>query len=474
MTGLGHSLNIGSQSLYANQQGINTTAHNISNAQTEGYSRQRLKLLQRDPISKQGVLIGSGVYVGSIDRIHDKFIEKQINLATTSAENSKSRFEALELLGSIFSPELQNTVSSQLNHFFSAWQNLAKYPEEMTVRTEVREQGKNLADAFRRTDQEIRHQRSGLNDYILKTTDEINQTIDSIAHLNNQIREMETGVRNQSNDLRDQRERALLQLSSLVDINYYEDADGMLTIRGPADTLLVDRGRAATFEVRQNGENEGLYDIFILDSEGSSARNITRAVSGGRLEALVHVRDNIAKGLIDHNNNMASEVIRRVNEIHKPGFGLEEYQDSDQRNFFEDVRDHDLAAQEMSLALPVISSTDAISASSLHSTPGDNIIANRIAKIQGEPLFADGNATLNDYFANYVGILGMEAQKVKQIEEADKIILSDLQSRKEAISGVSLDEEATNLIRWQTAFTASSKIITTIDEMYETVLGLKR
>ena len=474
MTGLSHSLNIGSQSLYANQQGIDTTAHNIANAQTEGYSRQRLHLLQRDPVSKQGVLLGSGVYVGSIDRVHNKFVEKQVNIANASTENSRARFDALDRLGAIFSPELQNSVASQINQFFNAWQNLSKYPEELTVRTEVREQGKNLADAFRRTDQEIRRQRSGLNDYILKTTEEINRNLTTIAHLNNQIREMETGVRNKSNDLRDQRDRMVLQLSGLVDISYYEDKDGMLTIHGPADTLLIDRGRASSFQVRQNGENEGLYDIFILDSEGSSSRDVTRSLENGRLHALLDVRDQVAQSLLDNNNAMASMVIHRVNDMHRPGYGLGDFQEVGQRNFFDHVRDPKFAAQEMKLDLSVMSSTDAISASSLQKSPGDNVVANRIAKIQLEKLFDEGNASLNEYYTDYVGVLGMEAQRVKQVQEADKIILSDLKSRKEAVSGVSLDEEATNLIRWQTAFTASSKVITTVDEMYETVLGLKR
>ena len=474
MTGLSHSLNIGSQSLYANQQGIDTTAHNISNAQTEGYSRQRLQLLQREPISKQGVLAGNGVYVGSIDRLHNKFIEKQVNIAKTSAENSKARFEALDRLGTIFSPELNHSVASRLNSFFSAWQNLAKYPEELTVRTEVREQGKSLANAFKRTDQEIRRQRAGLNDYVLKTTNEINHALETIAHLNSQIREMETGVRNQSNDLRDQRDRALLGLSGLVDISYYEDSDGMLTIHGPADTLLVDRGRASSLQVRKNSENDGLYDVIMVDSESSSTRNITRSLENGRLQALVNVRDGMARELLGHNNAMAVRLIERVNDIHRLGFGLEEFRESDKRNFFKAVRDPSMAAQEMEVDLTVLQSTDAVSASSLYGTPGDNVVANEVARVQQEKIFSNGNATLNEYFADYVGGLGMEAQQVKQVEEADQIILSDLNSRREAVSGVSLDEEATNLIRWQTAFTASSKVITTIDEMYETVLGLKR
>ena len=474
MSGLFHSLNIGSQSLFANRQGIDSTAHNIANAQTPGYSRQRLKLTQRDPIEKGGLVIGNGVYAGSIDRFHDKFIEKQINLTNSDSGDSNARLDSLSRLGEIFSPELNNSISDELNQFFSSWQNLSKYPEELTVRTQVREQGQNVANAFRRVDLDLRRQRHGINDYIKMTSDEATQTLKNIAELNNRIRQSEVGVRNPSNDLRDQRDRLIRELSTLVDIHYYEDSDGMITIHGPSDFLLVDRGRSASFEVRQNGNNEGLFDVIVLDSERSSQRNITSHISGGRLKGLLSARDDVASNLIEKNNLMADRFVSLVNSAHSEGFGLAKFSKHSGRNFFEKPVDSKHVAQNIGLSLDVINSTDAISASSLGDSPGDNVVANKIAKLQFIKSFDQTDATFSEFYADYVGILGMETVRVKQVKEADDIIMADLKTRREAVSGVSLDEEATNLIRWQTAFTASSKVVTAVDEMLETVLGLKR
>ena len=474
MAGLFHSLNIGSESLYANRQGIDTTAHNIANAQTEGYSRQRVKLSQRDPMEKSGLLIGNGVYVGSIERFHNKFIERQVNIANNDVGDSEARMDSLTRLGEIYSPELNNSLANELNNFFASWQNLSKYPEELTVRTQVKEQGENISDAFRRIDSEVRSQRQGINEYVKMTAEEATETVSTIAHLNDQIRQTEVGVRNPSNDLRDQRDRLVRKLSNLIDINYYEDADGMVTIHGPGGAQLVDRGRAASIEVRQNGNNQGLFDLIVVDSEDSSQRNITDSIVGGRLKGLLNIRDVVCSSLLDSNNEMAIKFVDLVNGNHRKGFGLEQFSKTNGRNFFDSISDPTFAAQNIKLSLDVLNSTDAISASSLQSSPGDNVIANNIARIQSAKVFKDSDATLNEFYADYVGVLGMETVRVKQVKESDQIIMSDLQARREAVAGVSLDEEATNLIRWQTAFTASSKVVTTVDEMLQTVLNLKR
>ncbi|MFK7824976.1 MAG: flagellar hook-associated protein FlgK [Oligoflexales bacterium] len=474
MAGLFHSLNIGSESLYANRQGIDTTAHNISNAQTEGYSRQRVRLSQRDPMEKAGLLIGNGVYVGSIERFHNKFIERQVNLAHNDVGDSEARMDSLTRLGEIFSPELNSSLADQLNNFFSSWQNLSKYPEELTVRTQVKEQGENIADSFRRIDSELRRQRQGINEYIKMTAEEASETVSTIANLNDQIRQTEVGVRNPSNDLRDQRDRLVRKLSNIIDMNYYEDADGMVTIHGPGGVQLIDRGRAASIKVRQNGNNQGLFDLIVVDSEDSSERNITESVNGGRLKGLINIRDVVSSSLLESNNEMATKFVDLVNGNHRRGFGLEQFRNTNGRNFFESISDPKFAAQNIKLSLHVLNSTDAISASSLQNSPGDNVVANNIARIQSSKVFTDTDATLNEYYADYVGVLGMETVRVKQVNESDQIIMADLQSRREAVSGVSLDEEATNLIRWQTAFTASSKVVTTVDEMLQTVLNLKR
>ena len=474
MAGLFRSLNIGSQSLYASRQGIDTTAHNISNAHTEGFSRQRAQLRQRDPVDNNGILIGEGAYIGTIERAHDKFIEKQINVSQSNSGDSDTRFDSLTRLGEIFSPELSNNLSDDISEFFNSWHELSRYPEELAVRTQVQERGFKLAEGFRRVDRELRSQRQGLNDFVDKTTKEINKIIGTIAHINQQIRESETGVRNPANDLRDNRDLLVSKLSNLVDINYYEDKDGMFSIRGPGEILLVDRSRSAKFEVVQNGAKEGMYDVIIADFEGSQRRDVTDFISGGRLNALIEVRDKVAGNLIQQNNHLAENLIRHVNEIHKDGFGLEKYRETNGRNFFEEIDDKNHVAQNIQVSLDIATSPDAISASNIANTPGDNITANRITKLQFTKIFSDTDATFNEYYADVVGALGMETVRMQQVKEADDVIVADLKSRRESVSGVSLDEEAANLIRWQTAFTASSKVITTVDELLETVLSLKR
>ena len=105
---------------------------------------------------------------------------------------------------------------------------------------------------------------------------------------------------------------------------------------------------------------------------------------------------------------------------------------------------------------------------------GDNVIANELLGLKSKKLMENGNASFNDYYANFVGVLGTEVVRSSHARDTDKIMLAELKGRKEMISGVSLDEEAANMIKWQTAFTASSKVITTVDEMFDTILNMKR
>ncbi|MDD9950736.1 MAG: flagellar hook-associated protein FlgK [Zetaproteobacteria bacterium] len=469
-----HILNIGSESLFANRQGIDTTAHNIANAQTEGYSRQRVEITQRKPLDRHGIIIGNGVYVGNIQRSHNRLLEKQLNMAQTDKGDSETRLETLQKIGSIFSPEIDRNISAALQKFFSAWQDLSKYPEEVTVRTQLKEQAENLADTFQSVDSDLKEQRHAINEEIHQTVDKITNRVQSIAHLNKQIREMEVGVSNESNDLRDQRDRNLRELSEMIDIHYYVDKDGMTTVHGPGGTLLVERGHGATLEVTKNPQNHGLYDIQVLGFEKRSMREVTHHISGGKLNALLRVRDQSLAGVLSKVNHMADTLITQMNQIHRQGYGIGDYRGLNQVDFFKPLAPELDAAQNIQLSDAIVGSTDAIAAGSVPHSVGDNVIANQVIRLQEDRLFYDGKATLDQYYGDMVGNLGLETVRIGQLKEADAIIYADLQAKRESVSGVSLDEEASNLIRWQTAFTASSKVITTVDEMFETVLGLKR
>ncbi len=469
-----HSLGIGSESLNASRQGLDTTAHNISNAQTEGYSRQRADIYQREPLVRGGLILGDGAFVGTIERAHDKYIERQVNQLSSQAGYSRMRNDCLLDLEAIYNTENGASLAEQVNQFFGMVNELGRNPEELSVRTAVKEQGANLATVFRRIDSELRRFQDGVNEKIKISTYETNQMLESIASLNAKIAEKEIGPRNKANDLRDQRDLLINKLSDRIQVHYYEDRDGMVTLHGPGDTLLVDRNKSVTFEVTKNLDNNGLYNVAIYDFEHNGKRDVTKREIGGTIGSLLDIRDNLAGGLVTNNNKMARTMVDEFNAVHQQGYGLAEYSEHKGRNFFKTSDDIRYAAQNMHLDDSIINSTDSIATSSLKNTPGDNIVVNRLSELQYDKVLGDGKATFTEYYADYLGILGMDSLRTKNLMDSDNVILADLKSRRESVSGVSLDEEAANMIRWQTAFTASSKIITTVDEMLETVLNLKR
>ena len=128
----------------------------------------------------------------------------------------------------------------------------------------------------------------------------------------------------------------------------------------------------------------------------------------------------------------------------------------------------------MYLDSSITASVEAISTSSAANTLGDNVNINTLLSVKNKKLLNEGRSTFNEFYSDLVASVGLETERSSHMYDSTKIVLSDIDSRAESVSGVSLDEEATEMLKWQTAFTASSKVITTIDEMLETLLNLKR
>ena len=474
MPGLFHSLGIGSESLFTNRQGVDTTAHNIANAQTEGYSRQNVHITQRDPLKSRGQVIGNGVYVGSIKRSHDKFIEKQLNNHHSSKGQSNEIYNALQEFELIFSPEMSATISQEISEFFSSLQIASNMPDDLTARTVVTDKARNVIAAFRNVDKELRLSRNSLNETVFHETEELSNITRQIASLNIRINELEVTQTSQANDLHDQRDALVSDLASKFNISYYLDKEGLMVVRGPGESLLVERGLHASFDAVRSPENDAMYDIVVSDFDGDAQRNITKHINSGSLSGIMFVRDDVAKGLIDDTNKLAQSFATEFNSVHRQGFGLNDYRESVGRDFFKPIENLDTAAMDINLTDLIANSTDAVSFGSSPNAVGDNVNANNMLRLRDRRVLDDGNASFVEFYANYVGVLGTDAVRAKHQSETDNVIFADIKARKEGVSGVSLDEEAAEMIKWQTAFTASSKVITTVDEMLETVLGLKR
>ena len=474
MAGLYQTLSVGAESLAASRQGVDTAGHNIANVHTDGYSRQRVNLAQRDPVESRGLVIGNGAYVRNIARAHDPYIEKEIVQAKQELGKCKMQQEQLRKIESIFSPESGANINDELTKFFNSLQELSQFPEEEVNRTGVKDAAQNLSGAFKRVDTNLRAAQRDINDSLDGEVNEINVILENIGKLNISISESESVDGKIANDLRDKQDALLRNLSDRLDVKYYASDMGMVTIRGPQETLLVDRGFYAQTALIGKPGKVNAPEFCIIEKEGTIPKIVTDINKNGHVGALINIRDNTINRMLNDNNEMAKTLVENVNQVHRQGFGLNEYGKTMGRDFFHVSEDPFQAAATMDITQEIAESTDAISAAGTQSAPGDNIVVNNLIRLEHERIMDGGRSTMGDYYSNFIGVFGLGVVRNNHQTEAKEILFNDLNSRREAISGVSLDEEAMNLMKWQANFTASSRVITTVDEMLDTVLSLKR
>ena len=178
---------MGSESLFINRQGVDTSGHNIANANTEGYSRQRLNTSAREPIGHIGMAIGNGVMAESITRANDQYIDKQLNDSKQVLGESSTRSEELQKIELIYNTEATTNIANRLAEFFASLHDLSAYPEDLSVRTNVREAGYNLVTAIKGVDESLKTAKSDVDSQIKWETGEINHLLETIADLNVKI-----------------------------------------------------------------------------------------------------------------------------------------------------------------------------------------------------------------------------------------------------------------------------------------------
>lgn len=458
---------MGAESLFINRQGVDTSGHNIANANTEGYSRQRINTSAREPTGLRGLEIGNGVMADSITRANDKYIDKQLTDSKQVFGESSTRFNELSKIELIYNTESSSNIANRLAEFFASLHDLSAYPEDLSVRTNVREAGVNLVSAIKGVDEKLRVAREDIDSQIQGEVAQINDLLEQIADLNVKI----VGSDGKANDYLDERDRLVRTLGEKIQISYYIKDGGSVVVRGPGESILVEDREISHLDLKKNAKGD--IRLFISASDGSFPRDVTSGLKRGNVSALYYVRDKVIEGLKNKNDELAYTFSHKFNELHRQGYGVGAFNETTGRNFFKVSSTMDGAARNLDLDDYVIWDVNSIATAASSGSVGDNVVVNKLIDMQKKKIFSDGSSDVESFYSDYVSKLGSEIQRANKKKEADEIIVKELDSRREAVAGVSLDEEAVNMMKWQTAFAASSKVITTADEMLETVLSLK-
>jgi flagellar hook-associated protein 1 FlgK len=459
MSNINGILNMGSRALLTQQMAIEVTGHNIANVNTPGYSRQRVNMETNEPVSS----FVTGVKATEIQRIYDQFLGDQINNESQNLGKWEARKGALERIEIILDESSGYGLNQAMSEFWNTWQDLANNPSGHTERVSLLAKSETLATTLNMTYSDLKQIQNDMDAGIKGTIREINLAAEQIVNLNQKIPQAE--LNNQSaNDYRDERDLLLKELSSMIDINSFEDDEGKVTVLVGNGKALVENVTSWSLSTETNGS--GLQDIVWNDGNGNSV-DITDNISGGKLKGWLEVRDVTVPDYLNRLDTLAETIMSEVNTLHKNGFALDGLTTG--KDFFTVTG---TSAADIAVDQDIIDDVNNIAAAESADGVGDNSNAIAIANLQNGLTLSGGTATFDDYYNSLVSDVGSSAQEAAINFDHQSAMADQLDNYRESVSGVSLDEEMVNLVKFQHAYEAAAKLISTVDEMLETVISM--
>ncbi|MBS1985811.1 MAG: flagellar hook-associated protein FlgK [Bdellovibrionales bacterium] len=463
----------GKASLAASQIGLSTVSHNISNVNTEGYSRQRVDFQTAEPTNFGNLRLGGGVKVGNVTRSSSEFVNRRFEEETSKLGQYEGMGDILNQLQTVLADNGDKGISKAVSRFFNDVRTLSTQPESQPLRAAVRESGAAVSSRFQSVISGIDQVRSDVDRRIEGSVTDLNMLTGRISELNRRIMEVEvSGV--VANDERDSRDLALQKLSHIVDVQVTPIENGGINVSAGRLGVLVNGVEPTELRTARSsgtGDAAPSAHIYQLAHDGSLGKDVTEFIEGGSLGGYISVRDRTMPEVVNNVNSAALNLVKSVNSVHQQAYGPK---GETGKSFFADITDPASAASLIKVSKDVESDLNNIAAAYKPMASGDNRALLDIADIQDHKVFGGGTATFTDHIASTVGQVGIELKGVNDNMETQSGLIEQLDTVRQKLSGVSLDEEAINLVQFQRAFDASAKMIQVADSLMETVMNLKR
>jgi len=467
--GLSVGLDTAVKALRAHQLAVDVASHNIANTQTPGFSRQRVLLRPigldgSDHFTRDALLgrAGFGVDARDVNRIRDVFLDFQVRKAMASRSENDALAQALSQTEVVFNDPTDDGMSSLLGKFWAAWQDVVTQPESAAARTTLVHSTGTLATRIRRAYEHITQQRADLNRTVEDVADKINTRTTEIAQLNFQIKQVELNG-DMANDLRDRRDLLLDELSAIAQVSYTEQPDRSITVYIGSHELVV-ANEARQIKAIPDVSSPGMEKL-VFAADGADVQ-----AGSGELKGVLDARDTALPALLDKLNTFAAGLMTEVNALHAAGFGLDGTTTG--LNFFVGAGAMDIAINAVLAANPgQIAAASAPVPPALTAAPGDGSNALAIADLEHLQSLALGGETFDDFYINLVGVLGADVKSAQGLASSSDMMTAHLDGLRLSVSGVNLDEEMSNLNASQHAYDAAARVITSIDEMLDTLIN---
>lgn len=453
MSGLNGSLSIALSALAVSQQEIATTSNNVANANTPGFSRQRPVLAAGDPVVVGSLTFGTGVVLQKIESLRSPILEIQLNRETQQQSKLDTSLGQLQQLQTQFG-SASSGIGADISNFFNSLQQLAPDPSNLALRQSVLTAAGKLATDFNNTAHSLQTQSSNVDLNVVQSVSDVNTLTAQIASVNRQIGSLQNAHLDAST-LVDRQTTLIRQLSGLVDVSVIPTDQG-ITLATSNGTTLVSGSQS--FALSTQAGTGGVQHIL------AGTQDITSSLTGGSLAGLIQIRDQEIPSLGSSLDQLAAGLATNLNAANAKGIDLNGNAGG---NLFAPPPAGGVGA---AAALSVSITDPALIAASSDGSTGSNGNLAVLSAVADQAL-ANGQRPIDSY-SSIVFQVGNTTSNISADANASSLILQQLQDQRGSISGVSLDEEAANLIQYQTAYQAAARVVSTVNTLLDVAVNL--
>ena len=453
-------IDIAQQALIADQEALNVTSNNVANQNTAGYTREIVSFQSVDAVTLSGSSFGSGVTASSTSQ-RDRVLEQQVQQQTQIRAQSGALESALQQIQNIFG--LSSTTSSAsstvlgtaTNSFFSALSALASNPSDTATRQNVLSAATALAGAFNSAANQFAQVSSSLNQQVVSDVGQVNSLTTTIATLNAQITSLSPNA--DAGALEDQRQLAIAQLSQLVGLNQISTENNGITLTTSGGAVLVSLGRSFAVSTTQVG---GATHILA----GVDGQDVTSNITGGDLGGVLQARDEQLPSYQSALDSLAFGIGTEVNQQNElgvdgngnPGAALFSLPPS--------------SSGAATLIQVATTDPNAIAAAATGEGSAGNANATALADLSSDNIV--GGQTASGFLASFLGQVGSDTSAATTNNGAQQATLTQLTTQRDSLSGVSLDEEASNLTQYQRAYQSAAQVFNIANSIMASALNL--
>jgi flagellar hook-associated protein 1 FlgK len=454
-------MDIAQQALMANQEALNVTANNVANQDTAGYTREVVSFQSVDSVTLSGGSVGSGVTASATSQ-RDRVLEQQVQQQTQTQAQSGAVETALQEIQNIFgltsttSSASSTELSSATDAFFSSLSSLASNPSDTATRQNVLATANTLAAAFNSASNQLSQVSTSLSQQVIGDVSQVNSLTTTIASLNTQITALSPNA--DAGTLEDQRQQAIAQLSQLVGLDQISTESNGITLTTSNGAVLVSGGQSFAMSTTQVGGT-----THILAGVGGQ-QDVTSNLTGGDLGGALQVQDQELPSYQSALDSLAFAVGTQVNQQNALGVDA---------NGNPGAALFSLPPTSTGAAgLIQVATTDpnAVAAAATGEGSAGNTNASALANLSSANIV--GGQTASGFLAAFLGQIGSDTAAATTDNSAQQATLTQLTTQRDSLSGVSLDEEASNMTEYQRAYQAASQVFNIANSIMASALNL--